>query len=154
PAGARAACASTAVGAAAVRAAAVRASAVRASAVGASAASAVGASARGTAHQENEAGHQNRSPSVLGHGRRASHQPAVTPNNLPMPIVRPIASAPPMVTRSAARPTGAAPSFAPYAPRPARLTSDTPAMTGMRHAAGASSIATMGSAANDAKLTA
>ena len=73
-------------------------------------------------------------------GRQGSHsgrmiihvQPTETPRSRPMAAVTAIARAPPTVTRTAARPSGAPPRYPPNAPRAARLISDRAAIAGMR----------------------
>src|ERR1039458_3764117 len=77
-----------------------------------------------------------------------------TPRSRPMTAVTAIAKAPPIVTRNAARPTGAPPRWPPNAPSTARLTRDKTAIAGMPRDRGAMRRAAMGTVAKDAKLVA
>ena len=93
-------------------------------------------------------------------GAPASHPPCTdlqfkaTPKIRPIAAVTVIASAPPAVTRNAARPSGAPPRRPPKAPRAARLMRESAAIAGMRQAAGATRRVAIGTVPKEAKLAA
>jgi len=73
-----------------------------------------------------------------------SFQPAATPKIRPMTAVTTIATPPPTVTRSAARPIGAPPRCPPSAPSAARLAREHTAIAGMSQPDGTASSARIG----------